>query len=133
MMLERGNKVAHIQRIQHNEFVLNFFEQMNLENLTTIVIIVIEQMLCKEGFVGTQRDGRYFRIECSVDLFFYQLLTFIHSLSAPPIYTRVNMHTKVNRNSQNRLLFMDNIINSTFTWVDIGRHGVVEFASEGRT
>jgi hypothetical protein len=106
---------------------------MALENLTTIVTTFIEQMLCKEGFVGTQRDGKYFGIECSFDLFLYQLLTFIHNLSTPPIYRRVKMHTKVNCNLQNRLLFMDIIINSTFTWVDVRRWGIVEFVSKGRT
>jgi hypothetical protein len=58
---------------------------MALENLANIITIVIEQMLCKEGFVGSQRDGKYFGIERSVDLLFYQLLTFIHILSTPPI------------------------------------------------
>jgi hypothetical protein len=41
-MFERGNKVAHIQQAQHNEFVLIFFELMALENLTIVVIVVIE-------------------------------------------------------------------------------------------
>jgi hypothetical protein len=52
VMFERGNKVAHIRWAQHNEFVLNFFELIALENLAIVIIVVIEQMLCKEGFAG---------------------------------------------------------------------------------
>jgi hypothetical protein len=81
-------------------------------------------MLCKEGVFGTQRDGKYFGIKLSVDLFFYQLLTSIHNLFVPPICNKVKMHTKVNYNSQNRVLFMDNVINSTFIWVDTWRQGM---------
>jgi hypothetical protein len=87
----------------------------------------------KKVFATIQKDGRYFGIGHSNDLLFYQLLTIIHNLFTPSICNRVKMHTKVNRNFQNRLQFMDNIINSTFTWVDIGRWGIVKFASKGRT
>jgi hypothetical protein len=41
-MFERGNKVAHIQKTQHNEFVLNFFVSTALENPAIVIIVVIE-------------------------------------------------------------------------------------------
>jgi hypothetical protein len=44
---------------------------MALENLGTIVIAIIKQMLGKEGFIGTKKDGGYFCIKCSVSLLFY--------------------------------------------------------------
>jgi hypothetical protein len=72
---------------------------MAFENLTTIVTIVIEQMLNKEGFTNAQRDGRYFGIEHSTDLLLYQLLIFIHNLFTPTICNKVKMQTKVNHNS----------------------------------
>jgi hypothetical protein len=103
---------------------------MALENLGTIVTIVIEQMFCKEGFVGAQRDGTYFGIGHFVDLLFYQLLIFIHNLSTPPICNKVKMHIKVDCNSRNIVQFMDNIINSTFTWVNTGRREIAKFASK---
>jgi hypothetical protein len=53
---------------------------MALENLTTIVIVVIEQLLGREGFTNAQKDGNYFGSRCSVDLLFYQLLNIIHNL-----------------------------------------------------
>jgi hypothetical protein len=49
-MLEKGSKVAHIWRAQHNEFVLSFFELTALENFTNVVITIIEHMFCKKGF-----------------------------------------------------------------------------------
>jgi hypothetical protein len=64
---------------------------MALENLAIVVTVNIEQMLSKEGFTSTQRDGKYFGNGRSVDLFFYQLFTFIHNLFAPIIYNRMKM------------------------------------------
>lgn len=58
-MFEWNNKVVYIWQAQDNEFVLNLLELMAFENLTTIVTIVIKQMLNKEGFTNAQRDGRY--------------------------------------------------------------------------
>jgi hypothetical protein len=37
---------------------------MALENLATIVTIVIEQMFGKQGFNGSQKDGTYIGIGC---------------------------------------------------------------------
>jgi hypothetical protein len=76
---------VYIWQAQDNEFVLNFLELMALEHLATIIITIIEQMLSKEGFIGIQRDDKYFGIGRSVNLFLYQLLTFIHSFFAPTI------------------------------------------------
>jgi hypothetical protein len=90
-------------------------------------------MFCKEGFIGVQKDGKYFGIGCSINLFFYQLLTSIHNLFTPPIYNKVKMHTKVNYSSKKKVQFMDNIVNLTFTWVNIRRWGTAKFASEGQT
>jgi hypothetical protein len=59
-------------------------------------------MFCKEGFIGVQKDGKYFGIGCSINLFFYQLLTSIHNLFTPPIYNKVKMHTKVNYSSKKK-------------------------------
>jgi predicted ATP-dependent serine protease len=98
-MLKQSNKVAYIQRTQNNEFVLNFFKLMALKNLTTIITIVNEQMLGKEGFIGTQKNDKYCGIECLVDLLLYQLFTLIHILSPPTIYNKVKMQTKVNHSS----------------------------------
>jgi hypothetical protein len=80
MMFKWSNKVTYIQPAQNNEFVLNFFEVVALENLTTFVIVVIEQLFGKEGFTSAQRDGNYFGIRCLIDLLLYQLLTIIHNL-----------------------------------------------------
>jgi hypothetical protein len=44
---------------------------MALENLTIVIIVVIEHMFCKEGFVSIQRDGKYFGIGRLIDLLFY--------------------------------------------------------------
>jgi hypothetical protein len=102
-MFEIGIKVGHIQWAQHNEFVLNFFKLMALENLANVIIVVIKQMICMEGFANAQRDGKYFGVELSVDLLFYRILILIHNLSAPPICNRVKMHTKVNCSFWNNL------------------------------
>ncbi len=99
MMLKQSNKVAYIQQTQDNEFVLNFFKLMAFKNLTTIITTINEQMLNKEGFIGTQKDGRYFGIKCLVNLLLYQLFTLIHILSLPTICNKVKMQTKVNCNS----------------------------------
>ncbi len=120
-MLEWNNKVVYIWRASKNEFVLNLFELMAFENFTTIVTIVIEQMRNKEGFTNAQKDGRYFNIEHSIDPLLYQLLILIHNLSTPTICNKVKMQTKVNHNSWNRLEFIDNIINTTFTRIYIER------------
>jgi hypothetical protein len=80
-----------MRRAQNNEFVLNFFELMALENLVIVVIAIIEQMFSKEGFTGVQRDGKYFGNGCLVDLFLYQLLPFIHNISTPIIYNRMKI------------------------------------------
>ncbi len=114
-MLEQNNKVLYIWRAQNNEFVLNLFESMAFENLTTIVTTTIEQMFNKEGFINAQKYGRYFCIEHSIDLLLYQLLTLIHNLFTPTIYN------KVNHNPWNRLEFIKNIINMTFTRIYIER------------
>jgi hypothetical protein len=98
-MLKQSNKVAYLRRTQDNEFVLNFFKLIALKNLTTIITIVNEQMLSKEGFIGTQKNDKYCGIECLVDLLLYQFFTLIHILSPPTIYNKVKMQTKVNRNS----------------------------------
>jgi hypothetical protein len=91
IVFKQSNKVAYMRQAQNNEFVLNFFELMVLENLPIVVITIIEQMFNKGGFISAQRDGKYFGNGCSVDLFFYQLFTFIHNLSTPIIYNRMKM------------------------------------------
>lgn len=58
--------------------------------------------------------------------------TFVHSLSTPTIYNRVElMQTKVIHNFWNGLKPMHNVINLTFTKVDIERRGIAKLASEG--
>ncbi len=57
IVLKQSNKVAYMRWTQDNEFVLNFFELMGLENLVIVIIAIIEQMFSKERFTGTQRYG----------------------------------------------------------------------------
>jgi hypothetical protein len=64
---------------------------MALENLLIVVTAIIEQMLSKEGFIGIQRNGKYLGNWRFVDLFLYQLFTFIHSIYARIIYNRMKM------------------------------------------
>jgi hypothetical protein len=78
-------------------------------------------MFNKEGFTNTQRYGRYFGIEYSIELLLYQLLTLIHNPFTLTIYNKAKMQTKVNHNSWNILKFIDNIINMTFTRIHIER------------
>jgi hypothetical protein len=42
----------YIRQGQDKKIFLNLFELMALENLATIVTVVIEQMFGKQGFIG---------------------------------------------------------------------------------
>ncbi len=52
MLFEWSNKVLYIRQGQDKKIFLNLFELMALENLATIVTVVIEQMFGKQGFIG---------------------------------------------------------------------------------
>ncbi len=69
------------------------------DHLKAIIIVFIKHMFGQKGFDGVQRDGKWFGIECSINLLFDQFSTLIHSRPAPTISNKVEMHTKVNHSS----------------------------------
>ncbi len=98
-MLKGCNEVPNVGRTQGLELVCHLVKFFTLKNFHRSFTILIEQMMCQEGFTCIQGDCKKFSIRGMRNLTFYQNFDFFQRFLAHTFYNKVFMCAKVNHNS----------------------------------